>query len=159
LWANIFHKYIFSADGIAKALAPQMQDLDPESADIIDTNMGFFGSEAQPMVDGAEEVLRALSSYVAASDIDCELLTVQDLCGMTLSPNITEDGVMPSPTPLYEGTANPTTIIGDLSIPDEIIPFPCRYAADGGIPPKTLIDDPPALVGGLYQPKSYIDHM
>ena len=111
------------------------------------------------MVDGVEEVLKALSSYVVDSGIDCELLTVQDLCEMIPSPNITEIGVMPSPTPLYEGTANPTTIIGDLSIPDYSTPIAWRDAVDGGIAPIALIDDPPALAGGLYQPKSYIDHM
>ncbi len=42
--------------GIAMALAPQMQAIDPEAARIIDNNMGIFGTEAEPLADGVGAV-------------------------------------------------------------------------------------------------------
>jgi hypothetical protein len=144
----------------------------PDMADVIERNIGGFGSEAQTLVDGVGVVIDALMDFVAVSGIDCDLLTMRqvlcpDFAGggttstspnvaggtMTTSPNFAGGMNMPSPTPF---TFNPTTIIGG---PD-VLPLACESATDSGLPGKSLMDDPPpALFGGLYQPMSDVDHM
>ena len=133
----------------------------PDMAEVIERNIGGFGSEAQTLVDGVGVVIDALMDFVAVSGIDCELLAMrQVLCpdfaggGTTsTSPNVAGGMNMPSPTPF---TFNPTTIIGG---PD-VLPLACGSATDSGLPGKSMMDDPPpALFGGLYQPMSDVDHM
>ena len=159
---------------------PQIRARNISVANVIEINIGGFGSEAQTLVDGAGAVIDALMDFVVSSSIDCELLTMrQVLCPNsagggtmstspnaaggtmtaipnpfpTTSPNFAGGMDMSSPTPF---TSNPTTIIGG---PD-VLPLACGSATDSGLPGKFLMDDPPpALFGGLYQPMSDVDHM
>jgi len=136
-------------------LVPLIHALSPEEAEVIERNIGGFGTEAQPLVDGVGAVFEALAKFVVVSGINCELLTMKVLCGITTSPNVAGGLDMPSPTP-PDGTFNPTMIVGGIDVP----PVSCGSAWDGGLPGKTLMDDPPpALFGGLYQPNSDVDHM
>lgn len=152
-------------DGTAIVLVPLIQARSPEEAEVIERNIGSFGTEAQPLVDGVGAVFEALAKFVVVSGIDCELLTMKVLCemsqspnvagGITTSPNVAGELDMPSPTP-PDSTFNPTMIVGGVDVP----PVSCGSAWDSGLPGKTLMDDPPqALFGGLYQPNSDVDHM
>ena len=146
-------------------LVPLIQALSPEEDEIIERNIGGFGTELQPLFDGVGAVCEALAKFVVVSGVYCELLTMQVLCGMsqsphvpagmTTSPNVVNVVEVPSPTP-PDGTSAPTMIVGGNEAP----PVSCGSVLDSGLPGKILMDDPPpALYSGLYQPNSNVDHI
>ncbi len=124
-----------------------MQTLDTKAFGIINSNMGVFGSTAQIMVDGKDEVIDALRDFVSIAGIDCTLLA-SGLCGevggdsdvitvSTLSPSLTMNS-----SPSYFPTLQ--------SI--------CGSAFDGGLPAKTGDFSLP-LLANAYTPTSNVDHM
>jgi hypothetical protein len=123
-----------------------MQTLDTKAFDIIDSNMGVFGSTAQPMRNGKDEVLEALRDFVSNAGIDCTLLS-SGLCdegggdGDATTVSTMSPGSL-TLTPSYSPTLRST----------------CESAFDGGLPDKTGDLSLP-LLGNAYIPTSNVDHM
>ena len=121
-----------------------MQSFDTEAADIVTSNMGLFGSTAQPMVNGKDEVIFALQEFVFAAGIDCTLLTSAlcegDESGMDVS------------------TSSPAFDLSSPPSPSPTLLSMCQSAPDGGLPIK-MGDISQTLLGGAYTPMSNVDHM
>lgn len=125
--------------GAAVALVPLVQDVNAYAAEDVENNMGVFGSDQTPFLEGKLVVMNALKSLASDSNIDCALLT-QDLCaGSATSPGTTPDLDEDMPTS-YDRPGN------------------CQSGIDGGVPSKDGSTSPP-LLGGAYTPTSNVDHM
>jgi len=84
--------YIF-----AEALAPLIDEVDPEASAVIRRNLGDFPNNI-PMKDGITSVLTALRSFVNKKAIDCSLLTtpICDYLPDTNTPVVAdENGFLP----------------------------------------------------------------
>ena len=137
-----------------------MQSLDTKAFDIINTNLGVFGSTAQPMVNGKEEVFDALRDFVNAAGIDCTLLT-SGLCEVSAVGSIS-----PSVSATYSPTETVETSSPSLSSSPSSSTYEptngasglCQSASDEGLPSKTGDVSQP-LLGNAYTPTSNVDHM
>lgn len=124
-----------------------MQTLDTKAFEIINSNLGVFGSTAQPMVNGKDEVLDSLKDFVSIAGIDCTLLT-SGLCDKG-------EGEGDVTT---ESTYNPTQYMSSSPSPSPTLLSICESDVDGGLPSKTGDFSQP-LLGNAYTPTSNVDHM
>lgn len=158
--------YVAYGHSVAMALIPLMWSVDIYAAGVIDRNMGSFGPDATPLIDGLDVTIDALSTFVTANNtINCDLLSMKVLCGGAIpgpAPTTDDDGTY-NPTMIVGGTgSNAIDVIGNVDDDDEHVS--CRTTSDGGLPGKLSMDtfnndSLPALLGGLYQPNSDVSHI
>jgi hypothetical protein len=169
LSSDVLNKdYLAYGHSVAMALIPLITSSNPIAAATIERNMGGFGPDATPLIDGLQSTMDALSTIVTTSNntIDCNLLSMTVLCeggGDVPAPAPTP----PAPTPDLNFTTPPVTVDSDLDgtyYPTMVVggtgsneideignlgddndeEVSCKAAIGGGLPGKASLD----TVGG-----------
>lgn len=170
------HSPLFlNLDGVAVALVPLVNKLNPDAASTVERNMGKW-NVSPSFPDGKDAVMEALKTLVAAvgtgdSAIDCSLLT-QDICGGDSSPGTgtapSSPGTKATPSSIGTGSSTSsslTTFNDDEFLGDDDDEFNsssdsyfCGTGIYGGVPSVAGTKSSP-LLGGEYTPTSNVDHM
>lgn len=156
-------------DDITIALVPLMRSIDILAANVVEKNMGKFGNTAQPLVDGRDEVFKALSSFVAKAKeqnkINCELLTSAIPCTGSSSGVMVGGPTSPLASASGSPISSPTTdfTFGEEEDDDVVVDaIPCEFTSVGGssgLPSSFSTDATPELLGGAYKPTSNVEHI
>jgi len=162
LSSDVLNKdYLAYGHSVAMALIPLITSSNPIAAATIERNMGGFGPDATPLIDGLESTMDALSTIVSTSNntIYCNYLYMTVLCEgggdapgpaptppaptpdldleASTTPPVTVDSDLEGtyyPTMVVGGTgSNEIDVIGNLGEDDDEV-VSCKAAIGGGLP-------------------------